>query len=159
MDRKFNVNGREVEWYHLTDNEIAELLEKEDTSSEDREFLNKFMFDRFKSECCANPGETSNDVFVRQFSEHVNGRITGEKVYDRETGKDKWIGGAEACARKMAREHRYLQQEMFKVCLEYIKVLAENYENGIYDNRNEWSCQISKDFVDYCNENGIWIWS
>ena len=51
MDRKFNVNGREVEWYHLTDNEIAELLEKEDTSSEDREFLNKFMFDRFKSEC------------------------------------------------------------------------------------------------------------
>ena len=28
MDRKFNVNGREVEWYHLTDNEIAELLEK-----------------------------------------------------------------------------------------------------------------------------------
>ena len=28
MDKKFNVNGREVEWYHLTDNEIAELLQR-----------------------------------------------------------------------------------------------------------------------------------
>lgn len=157
MDKKFSINGREVEWYHLTDNEVVDLLEKEDTSSEDKEFLNKQLIDRFKRECCAKPGETVNDVFVRQFSEHVNGRMQSEKVYNRETGKDDWIGGAQACARKMAREHRYLQQEMFKVCLEYIKVLAENYEKGIYDGRNEWSCKVSKDFVDYCKEKDIWI--
>lgn len=157
MDKKFNINGREVEWYHLTDNEIVDLLEKVDTSSEDKEFLNKQLIDRFKSECCARPGETNNDVFVRQFSDYVNGKMQSEKVYNREAGKDERIGGEKACAKKMAVEHRYLQQEMFKVCLEYIKVLAKNYENGIYDGRNEWSCQISKGFVDYCNENYIWI--
>ena len=96
-------------------------------------------------------------MFVRQFSDYVNGRMQGEKVYGREAGRDEWIGGAKACARKMAREHRYLQQEMFKVCLEYIKVLAENYEKGIYDGRNEWSCKVSKDFVDCCKEKDIWI--
>ena len=157
MDKKFNIDGHEVEWYCLTDNEIVELMEKKDTSSEDREYLNKFLIDRFKAECCARPGETNNDVFVRQFSEHVNGRMQSERVYDREAGKDDWIGGAEACARKMAKEHRYLQQEMFKVCLEYIKVLAKNYEKGIYDGRNEWSCKVSKDFVDCCKEKDIWI--
>ena len=157
MDKKFKINGRDVEWYYLTDSEIAELLENKDTSSEDKEFLNKQLISRFKSECCAKPGETSNDVFVRQFSDYVNGKMQSEKVYNRETGKDDWIGGAQACARKMAREHRYLQQEMFKVCLEYIKVLAENYEKGIYDGRNEWSCKVSKDFVDYCKEKDIWI--
>lgn len=157
MGKRFNINGREVEWYHLTDNEIVDLLEKVDTSSEDKEFLNTQLIDRFKHNCCARPGETSNDVFVRQFSDYVNGKMQSEKVYDREAGKDEWIGGEKACAKKMAVEHRYLQQEMFKVCLEYMKVLAKNYENGIYDGRNEWSCQISKGFVDYCKENDIWI--
>lgn len=157
MDKKFNIDGREVDWYYLTDNQIVELLEKEDTSNEDKEFLNKFMFDRFKSECCAKPGETNNDVFVRQFSDYVNGRMQSEKVYDREAGRDEWIGGAKACAKKMAVEHRYLQQEMFKVCLEYIKVLAENCEKGVYDGRNEWACKTSKFIVDSCKEGYIWI--
>ena len=157
MDKKFNINGREVDWYNLTDNEVVDLLEKEDTSSEDKEFLNKQVISRFKRECCAKPGETNNDVFVRQFSDYVNGRMQSEKVYNHEAGKDEWIGGEKACAKKMATEHRYLQQEMFKVCLEYIKVLAKNYENGIYDGRNEWACQTSKGFVDYCKENDIWI--
>lgn len=157
MDKKFNIEGREVEWYHLKNNEIVGLLEKEDTSSEDREFLNKYLIDRFKNGCCARPGETDNDVFVRQFSEHVNGRMQSERVYDREAGRDEWISGAKACASKMGREHRYLQQEMFKVCLEYIKLLAGNYDKGIYDGRNEWSCKTSKGFVDYCKEKDIWI--
>jgi hypothetical protein len=157
MGKRFNINGREVEWYHLTDNEIVDLLEKVDTSSEDKEFLNKQLIDRFKRNCCARPGETNNDVFVRQFSDYVNGKMQSEKVYDREAGKDEWIGGEKACAKKMAVEHRYLQQEMFKVCLEYIKVLAKNYENGIYDGRNEWFCKTSNGFVDYCKENDIWL--
>lgn len=157
MDKKFNIDGREVDWYYLTDNQIVELLEKEDTSSEDKEFLNKFLIDRFKSECCARPGETNNDVFVRQFSDYVNGKAQSEKFYNREAGKDVWIDGKKACAIRMGLEHRYLQQEMFKVCLEYIKVLADNYEKGIYDGRNEWACKTSKGFVDYCKEKDIWI--
>ena len=152
MGKRFNINGREVEWYHLTDNEIVDLLEKVDTSSEDKEFLNKFLIDRFKSECCARPGETNNDVFVRQFSDYVNGKMQSEKVYDREAGKDEWIGGEKACAKKMAVEHRYLQQEMFKVCLEYIKNLAENYGKGYYDERNKWSCETSSLIVEAMNK-------
>ena len=38
-------------------------------------------------------------------------------------------------------------QEKFKVCLEYIKVLAENYQKGYYDPRNEWACQTSDKIV------------
>ena len=43
----------------------------------------------------------------------------------------------------MANEHRYLQNEMFKVCLAYIKQLAKAYENNSYDLRNEWACMTS----------------
>ena len=32
---------------------------------------------------------------------------------------------------------------VFKVCLAYIKKLAENYENHCYDLRNEWACMVS----------------
>ena len=148
MGKRFNINGREVEWYHLTDNEIVDLLEKVDTSSEDKEFLNKQLIDRFKSECCARPGETNNDVFVRQFSDYVNGKMQSEKVYNREAGKDEWIGGEKACAKKMATEHRYLQQEMFKVFLEYAKKLDEAYQNGWYDPRNEWACTAAHHMFD-----------
>ena len=48
----------------------------------------------------------------------------------------------------MAREHRYLQQEMFKVCLEYVKILAQNAENGRFDPRNEWACKASKYMIE-----------
>jgi hypothetical protein len=49
-------------------------------------------------------------------------------------------------------EHRYLQNEMFKVCLEYIKQLAENCENGWYDPRNKYACETSKKIIDYFKE-------
>jgi hypothetical protein len=49
-------------------------------------------------------------------------------------------------------EHRYLQNEMFKVCLEYIKKLADNCEKGYYDPRNEYAAETSKKIIDYFKE-------
>jgi hypothetical protein len=55
-------------------------------------------------------------------------------------------------AKKMSCDHRYLQNEMFKVFIEYIKILAENYENGFFDNRNVYACETSKTIIDCFNE-------
>jgi RPA family protein len=46
---------------------------------------------------------------------------------------------------------------MFKVCLEYIKILAENANNGRYDARNEWSCKTAKVMIDHLKEIDYWI--
>lgn len=50
-------------------------------------------------------------------------------------------------AAQMSLDHRYLQSEMFKICLEYIKILAMNYQNGRFDGRNEWTCSLANDIV------------
>ena len=57
-----------------------------------------------------------------------------------------WRG--HAVGKRLARIHRYLQQEFFKTCLTYIIVLAKNYEDGIYDGRNEWACKYAKLMLD-----------
>ena len=44
-------------------------------------------------------------------------------------------------AERMARSHRYLQNELFYLFIEYANVLAKNYEKGIYDGRNESACK------------------
>lgn len=41
------------------------------------------------------------------------------------------------------RAHRYLQQQMFKVFLGFMKQLAYNYQQGRYDDRNEWASRLS----------------
>ena len=127
MDKKFNINGREKEWFYLSNNELVDLLES-DISAEDKEFINKQIISRFKQEnCTRNSSEDNHDVFARQFSNFMNG-----KCYD-----------MKKTAKLLANDHRYLVQEMFKLNLAFIKKLAENYQNGIYDGRNEWACQTA----------------
>jgi hypothetical protein len=124
---KFDIDGREYEDYQLNNEQIVRLLNSEDITDMGYDFLMEKVLERFKNECCPNCGENNDNVFVRQFSSFVNGRCHNmNKV-----------------AELMANEHRYLQKEMFKVCLAYIKKLAENYENHCYDLRNEWACMVS----------------
>ena len=52
----------------------------------------------------------------------------------------------------MCREHRYLQNEMFKVCMEYIKKLAENASKGYYDPRNQYACNTAKIIINALDE-------
>lgn len=143
MERmKFNVNGREKESFELSNKELVGLIKSDTTTEEQRNFLTQKMLERFEYDLCPHDGsETEEDVFVRFFSDFVNG-----KCYDKQK-----------VAQGMASDHRYLQQEMFKVCMEYIKILAENANKGYYDPRNEWACKTSKIMIDHLKEIDYWI--
>ena len=131
--KKFTVNGREKETFELSNEELLMLIEKGDITEDERNLLKDKAVERFKYGMCARNGEDSHNVFVRQFSEFVNGRCHDmTKVGE-----------------LMTREHRYLQQEMFKVCLAYIKQLAKCNEDGRFDPRNEWACQTAANLQYY----------
>jgi hypothetical protein len=118
----------------LSNAQIIELLEGDhDVTDMGHEFLMKKVYERFKSDLCPRCGEDNDDVFARFFGNFVNGKCHNKKKV----------------AEKMCREHRYLQNEMFKVCLEYIKKLAENCENGYYDPRNKYAAETSKKIIDF----------
>lgn len=130
---KFNVDGRELAAYQLTNRQMVDLI-KSDTKacSEGRDLLMQIVLTRFEIECCPNHGENNDNVFVRQFSSFVNGKCSNK----------------ENVAELMAREHRYLQSELFFVCLAYIRKLAENYDNDCYDLRNEYACRTAKQMIE-----------
>lgn len=132
---KFTIDNREYEAWELSNEQIVRLMEKEPNGSE-RIALTEIMVGRFKSNLCAKAGETRDDVFARFFGNYVN----------------RCPNDFKRAAKGMGREHRYLQNEMFKLCLEYIKVLAEHYENGCYDGRNEYAAETSKKIIDYFKE-------
>lgn len=134
--KKFTIDGREYESYQLSNEQIARLIEDDPYASDDKEFLMDVVFNRFRSDLCPKSGETNDDVFARFFGNFVNGKLRSKKHV----------------AEMMCREHRYLQNEMFKVCLEYIKLLAENCEKGWFDPRNQYAAQTSKKIIDYFKE-------
>ena len=129
---KFEIDGREYEDYQLSNEQIVRLLDSEDITDMGYDFLMEKVLERFKNECCPQYGETNDNVFVRSFSRFVNGRC----------------GNKEKVAELMCNEHRYLQTQMFYVCLAYIRKLAENMENGNFDLRNMYACQTAKQMVE-----------
>ena len=130
-EKTFEIDGRELKTYQLSNEQIIRLLNSEDITDNGYDLLMETVLERFKDECCPNHGETNDNVFVRSFSRFVNGRcINKEKV-----------------AELMAKEHRYLQSEMFFVCMAYIRKMAENYDNGNYDLRNEYACHTAKQMI------------
>ena len=133
---KFNIDGREIEDYQLSNKQLLELVRSEETTKEEKEFLTSKIIDRFSYDLCPKAGENEDDVFVRFFSNFVNGKLTSKKYV----------------ANKMANEHRYLQSEMFKVCMAYINKLSENYANGYYDGRNSYACETSSKIIKALNE-------
>lgn len=78
-------------------------------------------------------------AFAREFEKFVNGRMHS----------------AEATGREMANAHRYLQQEMFKVCLAFVGQLARNYRNGCYDERNEWASRLATEAYEHLVWEGL----
>lgn len=124
--KTFNINGREIQYFYLTNNELIDLLDS-DISNEDKEFITKQIIKRFEYNNCCRPNEDNHNVFVRQFSDFVNGKCHNK----------------EKVAKLMANDHRYLQQEMFLIFMSYVEVLSNNFENGFYDDRNKWSCEMA----------------
>ena len=134
---KFEINGREYEDYQLSNEQIVELLEGDhEVTDMGHDFLMKKVLERFKSECCARSGEGRDELFAHNFSDYVN----------------RCPNNFKKAAKQMCKEHRYLQNEMFKVFMEYVKILAENCENGYYDPRNKYACETSKKIIDYFKE-------
>ncbi len=127
----FEIDGRELKTYQLSNEQIIKLIDSEDITDNGCEILMETIFERFKNECCPKSGETNDNVFVRSFSRFVNGRcISKENV-----------------AELMCREHRYLQSEMFFICMAYIRKMAESYDKGNYDLRNEYACKTAKQMI------------
>lgn len=135
------IDGRMVaasDLYQFSNNVLLDsynaAVEHADNVSADA-LLEKIL-SRFEYDSCLKSGETKDELFARQFGDFVNGKMSSPKKV----------------AEKMATEHRYLQNEMFKVCLEFIKVLAENCEKGYYDGRNKYAAETSKMFIDHLKE-------
>jgi hypothetical protein len=136
-NKKFTIDEREYSIYELSNEQIVRFVRDNFVVTPcDHDMLVEEIIRRFENGLCKRGGETADDVFVRFFSSFVNGRLNSKKHV----------------AEMMCREHRYLQNEMFKVCLEYIKLLAENCENGRFDPRNEYAAQASKKIIDYFKE-------
>lgn len=135
---KFTIDGREYEDYQLSNEQIVRLIEGDNkvTDIGEEMFLKNKVYERFKNDLCPKSGEDNDDVFARFFGNFVNGKCHDKKKV----------------AERMCREHSYLQNEMFKVCLEYIKKLAENCENGWFDPRNQYAAETSKKIIDYFKE-------
>ena len=70
--------------------------------------------------------------FAKSFEDFVNGRLSIPK----NTG---WV---------MSYAHRYLQTQMFKVVLAFIRQLAINHHKRYYDDRNEWATRLSAHIYD-----------
>lgn len=71
-------------------------------------------------------GEGKKDVLIGAVMEYlINGVISSKRDV----------------AERMARSHRYLQNELFHLFIEYANILAKNYESGRYDGRNESACK------------------
>ena len=133
---KFTIDGREYEDYQLSNEQMVRLANSKDLTDADKAFIKDKIVERFMNDCCARCGEDNNDVFARQFSNYVNTCPNNFKK----------------AAEKMASDHRYLQSEMFHVCLEYIKMLASAYKRGWYDGRNEYACMTSKLMIDHLTD-------
>ena len=74
----------------------------------------------------------SDKAFAREFENFVNGKMQS----------------ADKTGRAMTCAHRYLQQQMFKVFVGFMRQLAINYKSGRYDDRNEWASRLSAEAYD-----------
>ena len=68
-------------------------------------------------------------AFALEFANFVNGGMSS----------------ADQTGREMTRAHRYLQQQMFKVFIGFMRQLAYNYQKGRYDQRNEWASKLASE--------------
>lgn len=76
--------------------------------------------------------------FAKSFEDFVNGKMSSAE-------KTAWV---------MACSHRYLQTQMFKVVLAYIRQLSMKWHKRQYDDRNEWAARLSSVIYDHLLDNG-----
>ena len=57
---------------------------------------------------------------------------------------------------ELSTDHRYLQSEFGRTAMSFFGCLAENYEKGLYDARNEYECRCAKIMIDALRDAGLW---
>lgn len=71
--------------------------------------------------------------FVSNFSEFVNGKMSSAKSVDA----------------AMANDHCYLVNEKAKMMFAFMEQLAKDYQQGHYDQRNEWACRLAAEAIEH----------
>ena len=79
-------------------------------------------------------------TFVEGFSRFVNGQM----------------GSAAKVGDALANDHRYLVNEKGKVVFAFLERLADDYQKGRYDQRNEWVCRLAAETIEHLVENGMY---
>lgn len=54
---------------------------------------------------------------------------------------------------ELSTDHRYLVNQMFRTFLHFAGQLARNYEDGYFDERNEFACLCAKIMIDAVNKS------
>ena len=78
-------------------------------------------------------------AFAQEFANFVNGRMCS----------------ADKPGKELTRAHRYLQQQMFRVFIGFMRQLAFNYQKGSYDQRNEWASRLAATAYDRLTEENL----
>lgn len=71
--------------------------------------------------------------------------------------KPEWLTMDEIIAygKELTGTHRYLQQQMFKVFIGFMRQLAFNYQKGSYEQRNEWASRLAATAYDRLTEENL----
>lgn len=76
---KFTINNREYESYQLSNSQVLQLYTNPTLSKEEKDELNNIIVNRFVYYLCPEVGEDDDNVFVRFFSNFVNGKMHSKK--------------------------------------------------------------------------------
>lgn len=128
--KKYIINGRETELSYASKADVINEY-KNTTDPQVKAELAEYIIS-WLSWYMPKRGESKDESIGRLLEDLVNGTISDPKVV----------------ADRMARSHRYLQQQLFNLFGEFVKLLAENYEHNYYDGRNEYSCESAKKICD-----------
>ena len=74
----------------------------------------------------------NEQAFAECFSRFVNGQM----------------GSAAKVGNALADDHRYLINEKGKVVFAFLERLANDYQKGRYDQRDEWVCRLAAETID-----------
>ena len=82
----------------------------------------------------------NEQAFVECFSRFVNGQM----------------GSAAKVGNALADDHRYLINEKGKVVFAFLERLANDYQKGRYDQRDEWVCRLAAEAIEHLVENRMY---
>lgn len=66
------------------------------------------------------------------------------------------MGSASKVGNALADNHLYLINEKEKVVFAFLECLANDYQKGRYDQRDEWACRLAAETVEHLVENGMY---